>query len=343
MLVKRSSRSRVTFVIGWSEPRRGFGAGSVGSKPRSLRSAASASASNSSRRRASAASIPCFSRLTPWPAALRLSGGIVGRAAKRASTRAFDSRSSPRSAARSGASAMRSRAPASRVSRSRLGSATTAALLERPARSGPRRPRLVHEQIERGRIVDRELGELLAVEIDRGLLQPVDERRVAHPAQPRRRVDADDPQAPELALLRATVARRVGPGAEERLAHRAPQLAAASEEALRLLEVPALLAPPGSTHRDACHGSGIQHALRERRPRGVQDHAPAQLATGLAVVRRLHVAAAGMAALHLPALRDLEALLDGALRLHLRHRTSSGIDLESPLAGMPRGACSGRY
>src|SRR5262249_9550706 len=108
------------------------------------------------------------------------------------------------------------------------------------------------------RIVDRELGELLAVQRHAGFLQSVDEGRVAHAAHPRRGVDADHPQPAELPLLRAAVARREGPGAQERLAHGAPQLRAAAAEALGLLEIARFLVLARCRDRDARHGFTIR-------------------------------------------------------------------------------------
>src|SRR5262249_31518838 len=60
--------------------------------------------------------------------------------------------------------------------------------------------------VERGRVVDRDLGQGLAVEGDVGQLQAVHERAVPDVAHPAGGVDADDPQAAELPLAVAAVA-----------------------------------------------------------------------------------------------------------------------------------------
>src|SRR3954465_15257207 len=80
----------------------------------------------------------------------------------------------------------------------------------RPAaatRSGfERRLRLLGDRLERGRLVDCELGEDLAVELDVRLLAAVDELVVGEALLPRGRVDARDPEAAEDALLVLAVA-----------------------------------------------------------------------------------------------------------------------------------------
>src|SRR5262245_28905565 len=68
---------------------------------------------------------------------------------------------------------------------------------------------------ERVRVVDRDLGQRLAVEDHLGVDQPGDELAVAHPPSPAGRVDADDPQAAELALAYPPVAEGVLPPADQ--------------------------------------------------------------------------------------------------------------------------------
>src|SRR5688572_7579226 len=97
------------------------------------------------------------------------------------------------------------------------------ALVGRRRNSGAGGFGLFDHRVEGGRIVDRQLGELLAIQTDAGLLQAVDELRVAESPHARRGVDADDPQPPELPLLLPAVASAVRPGAVERLDDRAPQ------------------------------------------------------------------------------------------------------------------------
>src|SRR5919198_2836917 len=67
-------------------------------------------------------------------------------------------------------------------------------------------PGSLGKSAKRLRIVDRDIGEHLAVDLHAGLVQAVDQLRVAHALATRGRVDADDPQAPEVALSAAPVA-----------------------------------------------------------------------------------------------------------------------------------------
>src|SRR6266850_5596446 len=85
-------------------------------------------------------------------------------------------------------------------------------------------------------VMYREVGEHLAIDGEARLVQPVDERAVAHPAQTRRGVDARDPQRAELALLLAPAAIGVLARLDDRLLGRAEYLAPGVEIALRLLE-----------------------------------------------------------------------------------------------------------
>src|SRR6478672_11493519 len=65
---------------------------------------------------------------------------------------------------------------------------------------------LLDDLRERGGIVIGDGGQHFAVDLDLGLLQPVDEAAVGEAVVAHRGVDALDPQAPEVALLVPTVA-----------------------------------------------------------------------------------------------------------------------------------------
>src|SRR5205823_13461329 len=83
-------------------------------------------------------------------------------------------------------------------------------------RPAPRRPRAASgferrfgalcDRTERLRIADGELREHLAVEVDLRLAQPGNELVVRQPVLARGRVDADDPEPPEVPLLVLAVA-----------------------------------------------------------------------------------------------------------------------------------------
>ena len=60
---------------------------------------------------------------------------------------------------------------------------------------------LLGQSGESGGIADGDLGEHLAVEIDAGLLQTVDERGIVHAVELRGSGDSGDPQAAEVTLL----------------------------------------------------------------------------------------------------------------------------------------------
>src|ERR1035441_1454839 len=64
-------------------------------------------------------------------------------------------------------------------------------------------------------VTHRDVGQHLAIQLHTGQRHAVHELRVAHAVDPRRRVDARDPQAPEVALAVAPVAVGVGVRSEE--------------------------------------------------------------------------------------------------------------------------------
>src|SRR5207302_5385691 len=79
-----------------------------------------------------------------------------------------------------------------------------------PSRSGSRRlPGALGKASEGLRIADGDVGKHLPVELDLGQPQPVHQLAVAHALATSRRVDARDPQPPEVALAVAPVPVRV--------------------------------------------------------------------------------------------------------------------------------------
>src|SRR5579871_6357260 len=66
-------------------------------------------------------------------------------------------------------------------------------------------------------VVHGDVGEHLAVELDARAGEAVHELRVAHAVLPRGRVDASDPEAPEVALAVAPIAVGVGVGLDQGL------------------------------------------------------------------------------------------------------------------------------
>ena len=60
---------------------------------------------------------------------------------------------------------------------------------------------LIGERGKSRRVVDGEVGQDLAIQLDASLLQPMDELRIADPVEFGGCADADDPKRPKLALL----------------------------------------------------------------------------------------------------------------------------------------------
>src|SRR5664279_2016016 len=133
-----------------------------------------------------------------------------------------------------------------------------------PARTGRRGPRagsgqvrahLLDDLAEARRVVDGHVGEDLAVDVDRSLLQAGHELAVGHAEAPGRRVDAGDPELAKDALLGAAVAIGVLPGAHDRFLGDAKDILAAAAEALGKGENFLVAGTRGDTAFDARHGS----------------------------------------------------------------------------------------
>src|SRR5437879_4577866 len=95
--------------------------------------------------------------------------------------------------------------------------------------------RLVDERRKRLGIVDREIREDLPVHFDARELQPVHQRAVGHVVLMRARVDTQDPEATEVALLVLAIAVRVLPATLDGFLRRLPQLAAGAKGTARSL------------------------------------------------------------------------------------------------------------
>src|SRR4051794_9445055 len=164
---------------------------------------------------------------------------------------------------RAGAPVVRSLAPRDRRNAMRSGG----------GRFGQRVLRLLHERGERAGVVDREIGEHLAVELDPGGLQAVHEPRVGDPVGSDARVDARDPEPAELCLAVAPVAVGVHAGVVHLLLREAIAHATAAGIALggRKRLAALLLRVDGSFH--SCHrvtfpaGASASSARRWTRPR----------------------------------------------------------------------------
>src|SRR5215217_2355817 len=91
---------------------------------------------------------------------------------------------------------------------------------------------LLRNRGERFRLPHREVGEHLAIDLDAGGVQSVDEHAVRHVVLPRRGVDTHDPEAAEIALLVLAVAIRVAPAALHGFLRGLPELAASAKGSL---------------------------------------------------------------------------------------------------------------
>src|SRR5262245_30081900 len=122
--------------------------------------------------------------------------------------------------------------------------------------SGGRELRLrrLGELRERLLVRDRDIGEHLAVDLDRGLLQAAHECAVAEAALACRGVDPRDPQGAKLALAHPAVAVRVLPRLHHRLLGDAKDVLPAAAISLRLVEDLLMLRARRDAAFDAWHG-----------------------------------------------------------------------------------------
>src|SRR5664279_634640 len=134
------------------------------------------------------------------------------------------------------------------------------------------------ERCERRRVVDGEVREDLAVGLDAGRLEPLDEPVVGHVVRARAGVDPLDPQLAEVALLRLAVPVAVDQRVGDLLLGLAVQPRALSAVAGGALEgYPALLVGVDRP-LDACHFllldaeelQGVELALLGQRPRSLR-------------------------------------------------------------------------
>jgi hypothetical protein len=81
--------------------------------------------------------------------------------------------------------------------------------LEGSGLSGQGGARLLSQLGERSGLVDGKSGQNSTIDRDTGPIEPIDETAVRNVVEPSRRLDANDPQATELALLLSTISVRV--------------------------------------------------------------------------------------------------------------------------------------
>src|SRR5690606_27259100 len=103
------------------------------------------------------------------------------------------------------------------------------------------------------RVAHGDISERLAVDVDLGQLQAVDEPAVADVVEPARRVDALDPELAHLALAGPTVPERVVPGVHHRFVGGPERAAPVAVVALGLVQYGAVLLLGMNATLDACH------------------------------------------------------------------------------------------
>src|SRR5581483_10279521 len=214
------------------------------------------------------------------------------------------------------------------------------------------RLRLARELRERGLVGDREVGEDLAVDVDRGLLQAVHERGVREAVLAHGGVDARDPQRTELALSLAAVAVGVLPRLHHRFLGDGEDVAAPAAEALGLVEDLLVLGLRGDAAFYSGHGVSLrvgQHRAHALLVGGMDVLRAAQVALVLGRLLGEDVALVRLGALDAAAGPDLQALGGAAFGLHLGHcltpswmatgGSGGALETSAPLVMKPPSQC----
>src|SRR5262245_27019066 len=138
---------------------------------------------------------------------------------------------------------------------------------------------------KRAGVAHGEIGQDLAVEVDVGLLQALDELAVTQALRADGRIDADDPQAAEPALALLSVPRRVGERVEQGFAGRLDQPRTRALAAFRVLQEALVAGVGGDAALDSGHSIGLlevrQQALDLLGMNAIHDRLPV-VATGAA-------------------------------------------------------------
>jgi hypothetical protein len=183
-----------------------------------------------------------------------------------------------------------------------------------------RRPCSLRQRREGSGVADGEVGEDFTIDLDAGLAEAVHEDAVAHIVLVSGRVDADDPEAAELALLVLAIAVGVRPATLDIFLGGLPELAAGTEGAASSLHHLLLPLQSRDVRFDARHLSislrldealdalGIAGRLHETRATEIPLSLGALLGQDVALVR--------LVAPHLSRGRGLEALRSALVGFH---------------------------
>src|SRR6266851_3764921 len=186
--------------------------------------------------------------------------------------------------------------------------------------------RLARELRERGLVDHGQVGEHLAIDLDRSLLQAGHESRVGHAVLAYGRVDARDPESAKLALALLAVTVGILPRLHYRFFGNVENIAAAAAESLGLGDDLLVLGVRGYAAFDSWHG-GSPLRVREHRAdmllvRRVHFRGSAQMAFVLGGFLGKDVALERLRALDTASGTDLEALGGAALGLQFGHCTT---------------------
>src|SRR6266571_1251963 len=178
----------------------------------------------------------------------------------------------------------------------------------------------LRQLLKRRRVLHGEIGQNLPVDLDARFAQAVHQAVVRQRVQSRGRVDARDPKAAELDLLRPAIAVGVLRRALGRLLRGFPEFAAPAPVPLGELHDFVLALQPRNVAFDARHGISLrqQQALEAAVGMRHQRRLP-QVPLPLRMLRGQDVALVGSVAAQLAGARQPDPLSQGALRFHLWH------------------------
>src|SRR4051812_2676087 len=189
---------------------------------------------------------------------------------------------------------------------------------------------LICDFCERGLIEHRQIGEHLAIEVDRCFLQTVHERGIRETALAGSGIDARDPQRAKLALAHTPVAVGILPRLHHRFVGDAPDILTAAAETLGRIQYFLVTRSCRYATLDSWHGVlllGVrQHGFDGALVRRADLSGPAQMALTLGAFLREDVAQKRSAALDAAATLDAKAFGSAALRFHLWHYSNSILD-----------------